>query len=118
MQILNFQTTNTKKLHIRNGYEVERTESVLIMATTGKILNQTSAPIFKSVDETLLANCRPISVLTGCFTKILERIMYNRLYNCVIKNNILYKKRFGSQANHSTDHAIIQLIDQIYSSFS
>ena len=73
-------------------------------------------PIFKSGDETLLTNYRPISVLP-CFSKILDHIMYNTLYNFVIKNNILYKKQFGFQANDSTDHAIIQLVDQIHSSF-
>ena len=75
------------------------------------------APIFKSGDETSLNNYRPISVLP-CFSKILERIMYNRLYDFITKNNILYKKQFGFQANHSTDHAIIQLVDQICDSFN
>ena len=32
-------------------------------------------------------------------------------------NNILYKKQFGFQTGHSTEHAIIQLIDQIKSNF-
>ena len=36
-------------------------------------------PIFKSDDETSVSNYRPISVLP-CFSKIIERIMYNRLY--------------------------------------
>ena len=43
--------------------------------------------------------------------------MYNRLYDFITKNNI-YKKQFGFQANHSTDHAIIQLVDQICDSFN
>ena len=69
-------------------------------------------PVFKGGDEKDLENYRPISVLP-CFSKILERIMYNRLYNHLIKNNILYSKQFGFQKGHSTEHAIIQLIDQI-----
>ena len=32
-------------------------------------------------------------------------------------NNILYSKQFGFQEGHSTEHAIIQLIDQINNSF-
>ena len=43
--------------------------------------------------------------------------MYNRLYNHLMKNNILYSKQFGFQKGHSTEHAIIQLIDQINSNF-
>ena len=37
-------------------------------------------PIYKSGKKQLLRNYRPISVLS-CFSKILERIMYNRVYN-------------------------------------
>ena len=36
-------------------------------------------PIYKADDKSDLSNYRPISVLS-CFSKILERIMYNRLY--------------------------------------
>ena len=74
-------------------------------------------PIFKSGDNALLTNYRPISVLP-CFSKILERIMYNRLYKFLSENNLLYEKQFGFQANHSTDHAIIQLVDEIHNSFN
>ena len=73
-------------------------------------------PVFKGGDEKDLENYRPISVLP-CFSKILERIMYNRLYNHLIKNNILYSKQFGFQKGHSTEYAIIQLIDQINNNF-
>ena len=39
--------------------------------------------------------------------------MYKRLYNHLMKNNMLYSKQFVFQKGHSTEHAIIQLIDQI-----
>lgn len=38
-------------------------------------------PIFKSGDQTLFTNYRPISVLP-CFSKFLERIIYNRILVC------------------------------------
>ena len=34
-----------------------------------------------------------------------------------MKNNILYEKQFGFQTAHSTDHAIIQLVNEISKSF-
>ena len=37
--------------------------------------------------------------------------MYNEL------QNILFDKQFGFQIGHSTDHAIAQLVDQIYEAF-
>ena len=43
--------------------------------------------------------------------------MYNRLYKNLLNNNILYKKQFGFQENHSTDPAVIQLVNQISNSF-
>ena len=45
-------------------------------------------PIFKNSDETRFENYRPISVLT-CFSKLLEKLMYNRLINFVEKNNLI-----------------------------
>ena len=43
--------------------------------------------------------------------------MYKRLYKSLQENKILCCKQFGFQAGHSTDHAIIQLVDQIYENF-
>ena len=43
--------------------------------------------------------------------------MYNRLFKYLTTNEILYKKPFGFQKGHSTEHAIIQLIYQINNSF-
>ena len=44
-----------------------------------------------------------ISVLP-CFSKMLERIMYNRLQKYLKDQNILYDKQFGFQTGHSTCH--------------
>ena len=86
----------------------------LIAEVTFKIASVT--PIYKTGDENDFGNYRPISVLP-CFSKMLERIMYKRLYNHLSQNHMLYPKQFGFQKSHSTEHAIIQLIDQINSSF-
>ena len=58
-------------------------------------------PLFKSDEADLLKSYRPIAVLP-MFSKILERIMYNRIYSHVIQNNMLYNKQFGSRENCST----------------
>ena len=44
--------------------------------------------------------------------------MYNRVYNFITKNNLLNEKQFGFQAKHSTDHAILELSNEIYQNFS
>ena len=63
-----------------------------------------------------MGNYRPISVLS-CFSEILERIIYNRLFKFLAANEILYIKQFSFEEGYSTEHAINQLTDQIESSF-
>ena len=52
-----------------------------------------------------------------CFSKMLERIMCNRLQKYLKDQIILYNKQFGFRTGHSTEHAIAQLVDQIYEAF-
>ena len=73
-------------------------------------------PTYKAGNSSYLDNYRPISV-HPCFSKILERIIYTIVYTYLQKKKILYCKQFGFQAGHSTDHAIIQLSNQIYENF-
>ena len=73
-------------------------------------------PIYKSGKKYVLSNYRQISVLP-CFSKILERIMFIRLYNYLNENEILNDKQFGFRAGHSTEHAILELIDQVSNAF-
>ena len=72
-------------------------------------------PVFKSGDPEDIHNYRPISVLP-CFSKILERLIYNRLSNFLAKFNILYDYQFGFRTKHSTDLALIHLTDLISNS--
>ena len=74
-------------------------------------------PIFKKGSNILVTHYRPISVLP-CFSKLLEHTMYNRFYKFLLENNILYQKQFGFQNAHSTEHAILQLVNQITEAFS
>ena len=74
-------------------------------------------PTFKNGKKSITSNYRQISVLP-CFSKILERIMYNRLYSYLTENNILFNKQFGFQADHSTEHALLELVDQISNTFN
>ena len=79
-----------------------------------KIARVTS--LFKGGGPSNISNYRPISVLP-CFSKILERIMYNRLYKYLTTEKLLYLKQFGFQTGLSTEHGIVKLADQIYESF-
>ena len=69
-------------------------------------------PIFKSKDPSTFSNYRPISLLS-VFSKIMEKVMYDRLYDYFIKFQILYIYQFGFQKNKSTYMALICLLDKL-----
>ena len=57
-------------------------------------------------------NYRPISLLPT-FSKILEKIMYNRLSTYLENNNLLSPQQFGFRKAHSTVHPLSLFINQI-----
>ena len=71
-------------------------------------------PIFKKGDSRYLNNYRPISTLP-IFGKIFEKIIYNRLYNFLQSNNVIYENQFGFRKQHSTSHAVNYSINKILS---
>ena len=73
-------------------------------------------PLFKSGETDLLNDYRSISVLP-VFSKILGRIIYNRIDKHISDNLLLYEKQFGFQKGCSTEDAILQLTKEIYESF-
>ena len=75
-------------------------------------------PIYKGDCKNLISNYRPVSVLPVFFSKILERLLYNRLLAFLNKHNLLYKYQFGFREKLSTDTALIILIDKITSALN
>ena len=73
-------------------------------------------PVYKDGDSSDISNSKPISFLP-CVSKIIERLLYTRLYKYLKVNNILYEKQFGFQSVYSTNDAIVQLVDKIFDSF-
>ena len=69
-------------------------------------------PVFKKCMQTSLYNYRPISI-RSIFNKLLEKLMYKRILEFLEKKKVIYCKQFGFRAKHSTDHAILSIIDLI-----
>ena len=69
-------------------------------------------PIYKGGKEDNITNYRPISILP-CFSKIYERVMYNRLVEFLDHNQILTKEQFGFRKNYSPKLALTKLFDLI-----
>jgi hypothetical protein len=59
-----------------------------------------------------IANYRPISVLTS-FSKVFEKIIYERLLQYININNILIEEQFGFRPATSTDKASYRFINKI-----
>ena len=72
-------------------------------------------PIFKSGDSGKITNYRPISVLSF-FSKVFEKVMYNPISDFIESVNILYKYQLLFRQRHSTQHAIITLLNKTTSS--
>ena len=72
-------------------------------------------PGYKNGNTCSPSNYRPISLLS-IFDKILEKTIYLRLKQFLDKHNILYKYQFGFRENHSTSHALTDLVEYIYKS--
>ena len=61
----------------------------------------------------MFKNYRPVSVLPVFFSKILERLMNNRVIKFINKHDILYKYKFGFKKGHSTYMPLTIIIDKI-----
>ena len=70
------------------------------------------SPLYKAKDPMFFNNYRPISLLS-VFSKILERLMYNRLLKFIDKNNLFNEFQFGFRNNHSTFMVLIVLVENL-----
>ena len=77
--------------------------------------NARVVPVFKSGDNTLVQNYRPICVV-NFFTKIFEKLMCVRLNRYLISNKLLCDQQLGFRTNLSTTDALAEFTDLIYSS--
>lgn len=66
-------------------------------------------PVYKSGSKSDTGNYRPISVLP-IFSKIIEKVIYNRLEVFLTSNKLLFEKQYGFRPGASTLSASIDLI--------
>lgn len=72
-------------------------------------------PIPKVSNPTNYSDLRPISILPVC-SKILEKVVFNQIYNFVTENNILSKYQSGFRKFYSTASVLSNVLDNIISS--
>ncbi len=75
-----------------------------VVPSSWKLSNIT--PVFKAGDPKLVSNYRPISLLS-LPSKLLERIIHNKLMPYLLSNSILSQNQFGFRPASSTQEALI-----------
>jgi hypothetical protein len=68
-------------------------------------------PVFKDGNKNEQSDYRPISFLST-FSKLFERLIYDRLYKHIKRNNTL-NNQYGFRPNASTEKASFKLIEEV-----
>lgn len=74
-------------------------------------------PIYKSGDRGHVNNYRPISVLST-LSKILEKIINNRLIKYLNKYHIISDRQFGFRSGKCTEDAVLELTNTVVGNFN
>jgi hypothetical protein len=69
-------------------------------------------PIFKSGNPLECDNFRPISLLSS-ISKVLEKIVAEKLIAHLLDNDLVYVHQYGFLPNRSTEHNLLQIINYI-----
>ena len=69
-------------------------------------------PIHKKGSKLDISNYRPISLLSNT-NKIFEKVMHLRIRNHFERSKLLYMLQFGFRKKHSTNHAIVNMVQKI-----
>ena len=88
--------------------------SVLTGVYPSKLKMARVIPIFKADDDSDPNNYRPISLLSN-INQLFEKLMYKRMKLFIEKMNILSPSQYGFRQGHSTEHAILDIINAIQS---
>ena len=74
-------------------------------------------PIFKKGDKYCISNYRPVCSLSP-FSKIFERILYNRMLEFIGRNDIFSDTQYGFRKKKSAETALLDFTNYIYEGLS
>ena len=73
-------------------------------------------PLYKKGDADDISNYRPVSLLS-CISKVIERIVYNRVFKYLQSHNLLSVKQSGFTPGDSTINQLLKICHNIYQTF-
>ena len=56
--------------------------------------------------------------MLACFSKILERLIYNSLQEFLKKHSVIHKSQYGFQKNISTEYAVLDIVTNAFETFN
>ena len=81
-----------------------------------KVLFQDVVPVHKKGDKRLIKNYRPVSLLPIC-GKLMEKLMFNLIFNFIDTRNMLLVHLSGFRPADSRVHQLISIVRDIYNAF-
>ena len=82
--------------------------------------NAVVIPLIKELnaltDTDNFKNYRPVSNLLYV-SKLIERVVARRLQEQMIRNDLMIDKNYGYEKNHSTEHLLLKVVNDLYGSF-
>ena len=69
-------------------------------------------PLYKGKSREYETNYRPISLLTT-MSKVVEKVVYSRVYNFLSTTGQICETQYGFRANHSCEHAVAQVVGSV-----
>ena len=110
-----FDNISCKMVKLSTYYIIEPiTHIINVSLNTGVVPKNMKVakvvPIFKKGAPADPNNYRPVSLLPS-FSKILERVMFNKIIKFTEIHGILFNHQYGFRAKHSTIHPIIHLLN-------
>ena len=103
------QHNSTKRFRAYFNETIER------LSHSGKpiyLMGDLNINLLRSRLETNPSNYRPSSLLS-IFNRLFEKMMYSRIKGFIDKHNVLYHSQYGFREKHSTQHAILDIVNQI-----
>ena len=73
-------------------------------------------PVHKKNDKQLVNNYRPISLLP-IFGKVFEKIIFNRIYNFLLEENLLNQNQSGFRPSDSCVNQLLAITHEIFEAF-
>ena len=73
-------------------------------------------PVHKKGDKQLIKNYRPVSLLPIC-GKLMEKLMFNSIFNFIDTRNMLSVHQSGFRPGDSCVHQLISIFHDIYNAF-